>query len=331
LSARGRSPLSGITYGQRDLDLARFVDCAADGAVAQAVTRFIAADGPEQYAIRDSLSDGDMYTMRAFSRRRAVAALRSKSVDLATQGLLAIALIDYARIDFRDMSVDLPHYALHKVGGDAEKVLMRGAAISEPGTARLFALASDRAWEPRSLAQCLELVVRSRYGLGLMETWSHRFDLTSALPVRAIEMADLIDSTTHYQTTSIVAGLELPTIWLEGSESPARTKAAAHTVQACVSLNADFGGLRFSGPRLLIFIAEGIDNQHSAELARMACAATRSGQLQAAAAHGKRVLIVNAGSSRFGGTTPETTESFDALMTSLAASLSGDRMLTTGL
>jgi hypothetical protein len=331
LSVRGRSPLSGITYSQRDFDLVRFVDCQSDGAVAQVVTRFIAANGPEQDAIRDSLSDDDMYTLRAFSRRRAVSALRSKSVDLATQGVLAMALIDYARIDFRDMSVDLPHYALHKVGGDAENVLAHGAAISEPGTAKLFALASERAREPRSLAQCLELMVRSRYGLGLMETWGHRFDVASALPVRAIEMADLIDSTTSYETTSIVAGLELPTIWLEGSESPARIKAAAHTVQSCVSINADFGGLRFSGPRLLIFIAEGIENQHAAELAKIACAPTRSGQLQAAVAHGKRALILNAGSSRFGGTMPETTESFNALMDSLAASLSGDRMLTTGL
>jgi hypothetical protein len=330
LSVRGRSPLSGITYGQRDFDLARFVDCQSDGAVARVVRRFIAADSVEQYTIRDSLTDGDMYTMRAFSRRRAVSALRSKSVELATQGLLAMAMIDYARIDFRDVSVDLPHYALHKVGGDPENVLAHGAAISEPGTAKLFALATGRAREPRSLAQCLELMVKSRYGFGLMHTWGHRFDVTSALPVRAIEMADVIDSTTAYQTTSIVAGLELPTIWLEGSESPARIEAAAHTVQACVSINADLGGLRFSGPRLLIFIADGIDNHHATELAKLARAGARSGALQTAVAHGKRALIVNAGSSRFGGTTPETTKSFDALVTSLAACLSGDRMLTAG-
>jgi hypothetical protein len=254
-----------------------------------------------------------------------VSALRTTSVDLATQGLLGIALIDRARIDFRDLSVDLPHFALHEVGGDAEAVLRLGAAMSEPGAAELFALAIGRARQPRSLAQCLELPVVSRYGFGLMDTWGHRFETTTALPVRAIEIADSIDSVTPYETTMLTAGTELPPIWLEGPDIGKRAKIAAAAVRACISIHAELDGVRFSGPRLIIFLTEAIDNSHAEELFELARTRSRPGQHQTALTRDKLTLIVNAGASTVGVSTTETAASLDALVASLATSLTGDR------
>jgi hypothetical protein len=325
LSVSGRSLLSGISYPWRQLDLARFVESETDAVVAQVVSQFVTADRDAQQSIRDGLDDDDLYTVRAFSQRRAVSALRTASVDFATQGLLGIALIDKARIDFRDLSVDLPHYALHEVGGDAEAVLRRGAAISEPGTAELFALAIGRARQPRSLAQCLELPVVSTYGFGLMDTWGHRFETAAGLPVRAIEIADTIDSVTPYETTMLTAGTELPPIWLEGPDTGKRAQMAAAAVRACISIHAELDGVRFSGPRLIIFLTEAIDKSHADELSELARRYSRPGQHQTAVTRDNLALIVNAGASTFGGSTTETAASLDALVASFATSLIGDR------
>src|SRR5438034_8045471 len=86
------SPLANLHYAERAHDIARFLDDPVDDAVAQ-VIHFAGALAADQLtALRLTLRENDAYTLFLFSRRRAAAALRKRSLSMALEAVVGLTL-----------------------------------------------------------------------------------------------------------------------------------------------------------------------------------------------------------------------------------------------
>ena len=107
--------MPAATYGADDGYLAFLnpTPLALDSELAELCRRTALIEPSARARVRQSISMDEFYTLLAFSRRMALFALRERSVGRLRDGLNAIALIDLARIDYRDipMAVALLRHA----------------------------------------------------------------------------------------------------------------------------------------------------------------------------------------------------------------------------
>jgi hypothetical protein len=158
-----RSPLAGVRYGQRALDLSRFVDDPTDDAIAGVVRAASVRSTEERDALRAGLDADDCYSLLAFAMRRAAAGIRDGSLVEALEAIQALTLVTLSRIDRRDLSVDFPLYAVARLGGDLAEAVALAVATSEPGTRALFAAMAGRAAR-LTLNDCALIEVVSTHG-----------------------------------------------------------------------------------------------------------------------------------------------------------------------
>src|SRR5688500_2093297 len=69
--------------------------------------RAAALDADAHARMRHAISMDEFYTLLAFSRRMALFSIREKSPEGLREAVEAVALIEIARVDFRDVSVAL--------------------------------------------------------------------------------------------------------------------------------------------------------------------------------------------------------------------------------
>ncbi len=60
------------------------------------------------------------------------------SLEYALEAVAALTLVDRSLIDYRDLSVDFPLYAVRVLGGNVSEVVESAVERSEPGTSRAF-------------------------------------------------------------------------------------------------------------------------------------------------------------------------------------------------
>src|SRR5687767_5268917 len=102
----GPSPLGGVGYDlERDeFNLTTIVQSAVDREVEGLVKSFRNSGVNEREALRQRLTLDDNYTLIQFAKRMAVRALNQSSPEPCELGLVALAMIDEARIDQRNAS-----------------------------------------------------------------------------------------------------------------------------------------------------------------------------------------------------------------------------------
>ena len=311
------SSISGVRYGVRALDLSRFVADPADQIVAAIVRDAASRSSEDRDARRSPFSEGDCYTLLAFARRRSASAIRDGSLEAALEAVGALTLVTLAKIDFRDMSVDFPLYAVGRLGGDVAEAVAAAAAASESGTRASFTARADRA-ERLTLRDCALLEVHSRYGLGFMETWASGYAPQSDLAGAAIRMADAIDAAQRYAVHDLHLS-SLPEVWFNRPPGPTGVVA----VTGCVTISASLKGGSRWGPGLLVFIAELDRPETAANLVSRADAASTNDRPRTAGSTGRLFVIVIGGSSTRGDEPLETQSSLapqrDALLRELGA------------
>jgi hypothetical protein len=212
------SPLSGIAYGGRAHDLSRFVDDPADKAVAAVVRDAASFSTEDRDALRARLDADDCYTLLAFAQRRSASGIRDGSLEAAREAVQALTLVTASKIDYRDLSVDFPLYAVGRLGGDLTEALASAAANSESGTSASFTARAGRA-ERLTLKDCALLEVNSRYGLGFLETWARPYAPESDLAGMAVRMADAIDAARRYAVNDLHLS-SLPEVWFDRPAKP---------------------------------------------------------------------------------------------------------------
>jgi hypothetical protein len=311
------SPLAGITYGGRAHDLSRFVDDPTDQAVA-AVVREAASLSPEgRDALRARLSADDCYTLLAFAQRRSASGIRDGSLEAAQEAVEALTLVTSSKIDYRDLSVDFPLYAVGRLGGDLKAALASAAARSESGTRGSFTAKAGRP-ERLTLKDCALLEVNSRYGLGFLGTWARSYAPESDLAGMAVRMADAIDAAQRYMVNDLHLS-SLPEVWFGRPTKP----TGDIPVNGCVSVSASLKDGSRWGPGLLVFLAEVDSAKTASNLVAGAEAASTLDRPRTAGSEGRLFLILIGGSSTRGDQPLETPASLapqrDALLRELHA------------
>lgn len=310
-----RSPLSGVTYGGRAHDLARFVDDPADQAVAAVVREAASLSMGARDALRARLDADDCYTLLTFAQRRSASGIRNDSLEEAREAIQALTLVTESKIDYRDMSVDFPLYAVGRLRGNLTEALASAAVTSEPGTRASFTAKARRA-ERLTLKDCALLEVRSRYGLGFIDTWGEPYGPHSDLAGMAVRMADRIDAVGPYMVNDLHLS-SLPEVWF--SRPPTSTSDIAAT--GCVSVSASLKDGSLWGPGLLVFLAEVDSAKTASKLVARAEAASTLDRPRVAGSEGPLFLILIGGSATRGDQPSETQTSLgpqrDALLREL--------------
>jgi hypothetical protein len=221
-------------------------------------------------------------------------------MEAAREAVQALILITASKIDYRDLSVDFPLYAVRRLGGDMTEALSTAATNSEPGTRASFTTSAARA-ERLTLKDCALLEVNSRYGLGFIDTWAKPYAPESDLAGMAVRMADAIDGAQRYTVNGLHLS-SLPEGWFNRPAKP----TGDIPVNGCVSVSASLkDGYRW-GPGLLVFLAE-VDSANTASnLVARADAASTLDRPRTAGSAGRLFMILIGGSTTRGDQPLET-------------------------
>src|SRR6185312_3596216 len=157
--ARGDSVPSPLTSNDRydarrgDLDLYDPVPLPLDDRLRALCHEYASRDDVNRSATRRSLSMDDFYTLLTFSRRAAVLGLRRRDPDWLFDGLTACAMIEIARIDWRDAPgpAGLIWAMFDLIGVDAVPSFMAAAALAAPEIAELLTSFPNRRPAHRAL------------------------------------------------------------------------------------------------------------------------------------------------------------------------------------
>jgi hypothetical protein len=308
------SPLAGVAYGRRSRDLARFVEDPVDAIIAQIVADASGLRMADRESFRSAVTAESAYSLLVFACRRAVSAMRETSLPQAMEAIHALTVVDRSKIDFRDLSVDFPLYAVRELGGDPEKVAAMASSLSERGTADCFT-ARAKAALTISLRECALLEVESRYGLGYMDVRTRAYEPTTNLAAAAIRLADLIDAEGQYIVNDLWVA-DLPSVWFDLS----RTVASVPT-SGCVSFSASLEGSGRWSHGLLVFVAEVGTQLLAAELATRAAGAATPERPSVATVQDRRMVLIVGGSTTAGEYSRETGESLIRFQASVLEAL----------
>jgi hypothetical protein len=300
-SETGSPGLRRVKYSPQADDLVRFSDEASDQIIADFVDNALHGPGPRA-TVRARLTEDENYLLLLFARRRAVEAMRRDSLPLALEAVAALTLVEEPKIDFRDLSVDFPLFAVRELGGDLDAVISEAVDLSEPGTARSFAAKRERA-RSLSLRDCALVRVSTSHGIGFMEDWEGAVSPPVALAELAVQLADSIEDEGTY-TDARMHVSALPSVWFGGQDE------LVERISGCVSI-----GVRHIATEepfshgLLVFLADVADEKTVVELSRRLQDHSTVERPQVAAAHGRLLVTIIGGSTTFGESSLESAES----------------------
>lgn len=269
-------------YSSGANDLGRFREDPADASIEAFVEK-------TSHDVVAHFDEDDFYTLLLFARRAAARALRQRDLRTATSAIRALMLVDRDRIDFRDLSVDFPLYAVRELGGDVRAQIDLAARHSSRGTAGAFEAARGRA-KRISLRDCALVQISTSYGIGFVD------DLTGArrppvsLAQAVVPLLDLIDEEGTYRTGDLSVS-DLPGVWF-GERDVMRI-----AVDGCVSFSGDH--IESAHPfshTLLVFVADFRKGRDAERLATAASGASATERPRSAVVVRSRLAIFIGGS-----------------------------------
>jgi len=213
----------------------------------------------------------DFYTLLAFARRSALAALRSGDPLPIRDGLTALTAIDGNRVDHRDVSVAA---ALLSYAGTHDPAPFRNASAHADQTVSEILLGFAK--EPvEHLGDWGYREVITDSGRAFFEDNGRRYEPTADLARLALHVAALIEEDV-YRVRSIGVGDDLPDVWLRGADRDAVSHAAG-LLAGCAAVRADLDPAAHphaDAQRLIAFVAEAAND---ADAALLSMAATPGG------------------------------------------------------
>lgn len=319
-----KSPL-GETYDfwAGETDLARFVQSPLDDQIRSFVERTSQSPLAEREHVRSALTLDDFYTLLTFARRSSVRALQSGDVRLAIEGLVAIALVDLERVDWRDVptAAGLVLHALERVGGAKADGIRAMRDIAQPAVAELL-LQFERPDEPLTLDDWGYREIASRYGRGFVDCSYDEFAPTVNIVDLAIDIADLIDRDT-YRTSSITLADSLPGVWFPQA---VRDRAEQVIIEAVagVSLNVRLrpgAGSDAESQQFTVFLVETSDADAARSLDTWSREDAEASHVALSASYDRLFVLVVARSFVQGKPGFETSERLERFREPLVAAL----------
>ena len=225
----GTSPMPADKYDvwRGDYDLFDLKPLPLDAKIREICRVFREASTQKQRAMRDAMSMDDFYTLLNFGKRASVQAIRSEDVSIADDGHTAMAMIDLARIDYRDalMSLGLLRYALLRLGANADESIEQASHFATPEMAELLLSRTKTSTGKGELSAWGYKEFESSRGIGFV---SHGFDPyapQSDLFSVATDIAAAINDDSYRADVELAQSM--PSVWLEGHDDTAIADALA--------------------------------------------------------------------------------------------------------
>ena len=301
-------------YPTRAFDLARYVDDPTDDLVDELVGHASNRKPAELDEWRGKLNEQDRYTLLQFARRRSAQGLRSERPDLVLQAVHTLTLVEREKIDYRDLSVDFPLYAVRQLGISTDEVIDMAVLRSSLGTTQAFEASRLRA-RSATLADCALIQISSKYGLGFMEAWTRDYDTATGVAELSIEIADSIDTEGTYTALTLRVG-HLPGVWFSLQRAMGDVPASA-----CVRVDCQLVGAKRWSHGLLIFVADVGSSSLAEDLAVRAQGASDSSRPRVTINSGQRLILLVGGSATSGEAPRETAKSLNRFRIQLASKL----------
>lgn len=315
-------PEESYDFWKGELNLINPAPTELDAKVRQACHSYAASIAEERIKIRKSISIDQFYTLIAFAKRSAVLAMRDRNPATVTDGLVAIAMIEIERVDYRDilMSLGILHHAAGRSGGDAVKMFTDAAALAEPKLAEYLLEFTNRAPEDQGLRDAWGYdEVETEYGIGLIGWGFEDFHPNADLSTAIIEVASVVAS--DYESGGIEVATELPDVWL--GKDPAVEKILSR-YRGCASFS---GSLRpnlhkqHQSQQFTVFLVDANSADDAQRLFDIAAANQPKSHNQLALVRSNLFCLVVARSFVQGTANFETSESLQRFQEDLAAVL----------
>ena len=220
-----------------------------------------------------SASMDDFYTLLSFSRRAAVFAMRDRRSELILDGLTAIAMIERSRIDFRDAlgAMSLLHHAAGMIGGAADELFRKAAALAEPKMSELILGFLSRSSDYQDIRKSWGYtVIETQTGPGFVGWGFKSYQPAYPLDEVALALAQAVKRD-KYGHVSVTLASDLPAVWLSSSDNTALNSALA-SVRGVVLIRADLTPQEspdYKHQALMIFLVELDDDRAAQSLLRL--------------------------------------------------------------
>jgi hypothetical protein len=214
-------PKEGYDFWREDYCLVDPVPIALDDELRELVRRYAASGNVQRAAMRDSISMDGFYTLITFASRCSVFAMRERKAEIARDGLNAIAMIHYERVDVRDIATFfyLLDHAARRVGADPDEMFREVARMAEPEVAQRILRFSERTAERRNLRSGLFEEVETGRGPGFIHRDVEGYSPTLDLKHLSVAIANYI-AADKYLPYRVSVATKLPTIWLGRDKNP---------------------------------------------------------------------------------------------------------------
>jgi hypothetical protein len=219
----GPSPMPKESYdGVRgDYDLTSVTALPLDASLQALTTEFKGWDFAKRRDARGAISMDEFNTLLAFARRSAALALKESSRDRCEAGLLALAMIDETRIDWRDAAVAaaLLAHGVAATGGARDELFAPAIALATSGMGAILSRQKDS--NDLSAMGYAELRTGTRVGF-IASEWSP-YAPTVNLTGIALGIADAMNRGQYLAHNPTIA-TKLPSVWFAAEHQDAAQK-----------------------------------------------------------------------------------------------------------
>lgn len=269
-------------------------------------------DADAHARMRHTISMDEFYTLLAFSRRMALFSIRQSSPDGLKEAVEAVALIEIARVDFRDVAVALGvlAYACARIGRSPRPFFEDASQRADPQVAKILRQQARQSFVGKKLGDLSYLAeVSTKYGPSFVSYGFQTYSPTADLVSVAVEIAELLEAD-KYEGIGLQIATTLPPIWLRpATEATVQSALDDAPAGASVSgfLRSEFRP-REEGHSVIVFLVECADETRASKLASFARNANQSSHAVIGCAEG-RLLCIVVGHSMMHGVPPIETAS----------------------
>ncbi len=210
------------SFEDGDLNLLAPAQSDVDGEVRALCQRFAKSSATERTAISNSLSMDEFYVLIGFGKRAAVFGLRREETEIVRDGVIALAMIERERVDYRDIlvSLSLLYHCATKLSDDPNAMFAKVATLAQPDVAELFLVFVNGSPEHRSIRASWGYdEVETKHGRGFIGWRFAKYEPKADLARIAIEISELV-SNDKYIADNIEIASELPPVWLSAANDP---------------------------------------------------------------------------------------------------------------
>jgi hypothetical protein len=240
VQATQASPLLDVEYHLDAIQLWRWVPAAQDDIIAAVVTHYRQLSEAARGRFRTRLTMHDFYTILTFARRSGLAAVRYLDPAKAETAMNALAMIELARIDFRDLFVaaEIATYAAQRIGRDVEEIAACAAQLAESPVAAVLEKIAAGPFTPGEqlgFGGYREMVTPA--GAAFLRDNGAHFAAEADLVALGFDVAKTFEDD-RYRVRDVTIGCELPEVYVGTKDNPA-TEQARGRLAGCLMISAD--------------------------------------------------------------------------------------------